>query len=150
MSHRPACQCCCRNFCRLALLSLPPICLISSVQPEITLSTQISDPHALSLRTMLNGQVVQVGQLMHGPGMLVVVLPPPLPPPVSPLHPTRHNTPPCPPLQEGNTSDLIFKLQEIIAYLSRSTTLLPGTLIMTGHASPPPAPPRAIPPPMRS
>eukprot|EP00873_Tetraselmis_striata_P029719 jgi/Tetstr1/449983/TSEL_037035.t1 len=64
----------------------------SSVQPEITLSTQISDPHALSLRTMLNGQVVQ----------------------------------------EGNTSDLIFKLQEIIAYLSRSTTLLPGTLIMTG------------------
>mmetsp|Transcript_24319 Transcript_24319/g.61154 ORF Transcript_24319/g.61154 Transcript_24319/m.61154 type:complete len:183 (-) Transcript_24319:297-845(-) len=64
----------------------------SSVQPEITLSTQISDPHALSLRTMLNGQVVQ----------------------------------------EGNTSDLIFKLPEIIAYLSRSTTLLPGTLIMTG------------------
>lgn len=35
-------------------------------------------------------------------------------------------------MQTGNTSDMIFSVAQIIAYLSRDTTLLPGTLILTG------------------
>lgn len=35
-------------------------------------------------------------------------------------------------VQTGHTSDMIFRVAELIAYLSRDTTLLPGTLILTG------------------
>ncbi|MBK1645263.1 5-carboxymethyl-2-hydroxymuconate isomerase [Thiocapsa imhoffii] len=35
-------------------------------------------------------------------------------------------------LQDGHTSDMIFSIAELIAFLSRDTTLLPGTLIITG------------------
>jgi 2-keto-4-pentenoate hydratase/2-oxohepta-3-ene-1,7-dioic acid hydratase in catechol pathway len=35
-------------------------------------------------------------------------------------------------LQDWNTSDMIFSVAEIIAFLSGSTTLLPGTVILTG------------------
>jgi 2-keto-4-pentenoate hydratase/2-oxohepta-3-ene-1,7-dioic acid hydratase in catechol pathway len=35
-------------------------------------------------------------------------------------------------LQSGNTSDMIFTVAQLIAHLSRDTTLLPGTLILTG------------------
>jgi 2-keto-4-pentenoate hydratase/2-oxohepta-3-ene-1,7-dioic acid hydratase in catechol pathway len=35
-------------------------------------------------------------------------------------------------LQSSSTSDLIFGVREIIAYLSRGMTLLPGTVILTG------------------
>jgi len=35
-------------------------------------------------------------------------------------------------MQNGNTSDMIFTVAELIAHLSRDTTLLPGTLILTG------------------
>ena len=35
-------------------------------------------------------------------------------------------------LQSSQTSDLIFPVPEIIAYLSRGMTLLPGTVILTG------------------
>jgi 2-keto-4-pentenoate hydratase/2-oxohepta-3-ene-1,7-dioic acid hydratase in catechol pathway len=35
-------------------------------------------------------------------------------------------------MQTGNTSDMIFSVAELIAHLSRDTTLLPGTLILTG------------------
>ena len=35
-------------------------------------------------------------------------------------------------LQDGNTSDMIFSVAELIAFLSRDTTLLPGTVILTG------------------
>jgi len=35
-------------------------------------------------------------------------------------------------MQTGHTSDMIFSVAELIAYLSRDTTLLPGTLILTG------------------
>jgi 2-keto-4-pentenoate hydratase/2-oxohepta-3-ene-1,7-dioic acid hydratase in catechol pathway len=38
-------------------------------------------------------------------------------------------------LQQGHTSDMIFSVAQIIAYLSQSTTLLPGTLILTGTPS---------------
>ena len=38
-------------------------------------------------------------------------------------------------LQRSNTSDMIFSINEIIEYLSESTTLLPGTLILTGTPS---------------
>jgi len=35
-------------------------------------------------------------------------------------------------MQQGSTSDMIFSVAELIAHLSRDTTLLPGTLILTG------------------
>jgi len=35
-------------------------------------------------------------------------------------------------MQEGNTDDLIFSVRELIAHLSHSLTLLPGTVILTG------------------
>ena len=35
-------------------------------------------------------------------------------------------------VQTGHTSDMIFSVAELIAFLSRDTTLLPGTLIITG------------------
>jgi 2-keto-4-pentenoate hydratase/2-oxohepta-3-ene-1,7-dioic acid hydratase in catechol pathway len=35
-------------------------------------------------------------------------------------------------MQQGNTSDMIFGVAVLIAFLSRDTTLLPGTLILTG------------------
>lgn len=35
-------------------------------------------------------------------------------------------------MQEGNTGDMIFSVPELIAFLSQSTTLLPGTVILTG------------------
>jgi 2-keto-4-pentenoate hydratase/2-oxohepta-3-ene-1,7-dioic acid hydratase in catechol pathway len=35
-------------------------------------------------------------------------------------------------VQDGHTSDMIFSVAEIIAFLSGSTTLLPGTVILTG------------------
>lgn len=35
-------------------------------------------------------------------------------------------------LQSSNTSDMIFSVREIISYLSRSMTLMPGTVILTG------------------
>ncbi len=34
--------------------------------------------------------------------------------------------------QSSNTSDMIFSVQELITFLSGSTTLLPGTVILTG------------------
>jgi len=38
-------------------------------------------------------------------------------------------------MQDGYTSDLIFDVPQIVSYLSRQMTLLPGTLIMTGTPS---------------
>merc|ERR1712113_269199 len=35
-------------------------------------------------------------------------------------------------MQESNTSDMVFSVAEIIAFLSHDTTLLPGTVILTG------------------
>ncbi len=35
-------------------------------------------------------------------------------------------------MQNASTADMIFSVAEIIAYLSESTTLLPGTVILTG------------------
>ena len=35
-------------------------------------------------------------------------------------------------LQRGSTADMIFGVAKLIAFLSRDTTLLPGTLILTG------------------
>lgn len=37
--------------------------------------------------------------------------------------------------QEGHTSDMIFSIPQLIAFLSGSTTLLPGTIILTGTPS---------------
>ena len=38
-------------------------------------------------------------------------------------------------MQHSSTSDMIFTIPEIISYLSESTTLLPGTVILTGTPS---------------
>lgn len=38
-------------------------------------------------------------------------------------------------MQDSNTSDLIFSCPELISYVSRCMTLLPGTVIMTGTPS---------------
>lgn len=35
-------------------------------------------------------------------------------------------------MQESNTNDLIFNTKQLVSYLSRCMTLLPGTIIMTG------------------
>lgn len=35
-------------------------------------------------------------------------------------------------LQDSNTSDMIFSVAELIAFMSQDTTLLPGTVILTG------------------
>jgi len=35
-------------------------------------------------------------------------------------------------VQDGHTSDMIFRVAELIAFLSGSSTLLPGTVILTG------------------
>ena len=36
--------------------------------------------------------------------------------------------------QDSNTSDMIFRCEEIVSWASRDATLLPGTVIMTGTA----------------
>lgn len=38
-------------------------------------------------------------------------------------------------MQQSNTSDMIFPVERIIAFLSEDTTLLPGTVILTGTPS---------------
>ncbi len=38
-------------------------------------------------------------------------------------------------MQSSNTDDMIFSVGEIISYLSQSTTLMPGTIILTGTPS---------------
>jgi 2-keto-4-pentenoate hydratase/2-oxohepta-3-ene-1,7-dioic acid hydratase in catechol pathway len=38
-------------------------------------------------------------------------------------------------MQDGNTSDMIFPVAELIEFLSQGTTLLPGTVILTGTPS---------------
>jgi 2-keto-4-pentenoate hydratase/2-oxohepta-3-ene-1,7-dioic acid hydratase in catechol pathway len=38
-------------------------------------------------------------------------------------------------MQDANTSDMIFPVAELIAYLSTGTTLLPGSVILTGTPS---------------
>jgi 2-keto-4-pentenoate hydratase/2-oxohepta-3-ene-1,7-dioic acid hydratase in catechol pathway len=35
-------------------------------------------------------------------------------------------------MQESNTSDMIFSISELIEFLSKDTTLVPGTIILTG------------------
>jgi 2-keto-4-pentenoate hydratase/2-oxohepta-3-ene-1,7-dioic acid hydratase in catechol pathway len=35
-------------------------------------------------------------------------------------------------MQRSSTADMIFAVAELIAFISRDTTLLPGTVILTG------------------
>ena len=60
--------------------------------PCITTTDEISDPNQLSIKTVLNGEV----------------------------------------MQDWNTNDMIFDVPTLIEFLSGSTTLLPGTVILTG------------------
>ncbi len=56
------------------------------------MSDEIGNPNNLSMKTVLNGDV----------------------------------------MQDSNTSDMIFSIEKLISFLSEDTTLLPGTLILTG------------------
>lgn len=38
-------------------------------------------------------------------------------------------------MQDGNTSDMIFSVAQLVAFLSEGTTLLPGTVILSGTPS---------------
>lgn len=60
--------------------------------PCLVTPDELTNPNALGIRTVLNGE----------------------------------------PVQEWNTSDMIFDIPDLIAFLSGSTTLLPGTVIFTG------------------
>ena len=60
--------------------------------PAVVTRDDISNPNALQIRTVLNGEV----------------------------------------MQDWNTSDMIFDVPRLIEFLSGSTTLLPGTVILTG------------------
>jgi len=62
------------------------------IGPCLVTPDEITNPNALSIRTLLNGETVQ----------------------------------------DSNTSDMIFDVPSIIEFLSGSTTLLPGTVILTG------------------
>jgi acylpyruvate hydrolase len=63
--------------------------------PWITTADEVADPHALAIRTWVNGEL----------------------------------------RQDSSTSDLIFKVPEIIEFLSETCTLEPGDLILTGTPS---------------
>ncbi len=63
--------------------------------PVLATAASIPDPNALSLRTWLNGELVQ----------------------------------------DASTDDMIFDVPDLISFLSGSTTLLPGTVILTGTPS---------------
>ena len=63
--------------------------------PWMVTADEIPDPHSLSIKTRLNGKV----------------------------------------MQDSNTSELIFKIPELIAYLSSFTPLSPGDVIATGTPS---------------
>jgi len=60
--------------------------------PAIVTADDIPDPQALTIRTVLNGEV----------------------------------------MQNSTTGDMIFTVAKLIAFVSRDTTLLPGTVILTG------------------
>jgi 2-keto-4-pentenoate hydratase/2-oxohepta-3-ene-1,7-dioic acid hydratase in catechol pathway len=60
--------------------------------PLMVTRDEITDPHRLELRTMLNGNV----------------------------------------MQQAHTSQMIFTIPRLISFLSQDTTLLPGTVILTG------------------
>ena len=62
------------------------------IGPDLVTADEISDPHDLGIRCILNGETVQ----------------------------------------DSNTKQLIFKIPELIAYLSHVVTLRPGDLIFTG------------------
>ncbi len=64
----------------------------SPLGPALVTRDEIPNPNALSIRTVLNGQV----------------------------------------MQDWNTNDMIFDVSALIEFLSGSTTLLPGTVILTG------------------
>ena len=63
--------------------------------PVLVTADEIPDPQALSVRTTLNGQV----------------------------------------MQDSHTADMIFSVKSLIAFISRDTTLLPGTVVLTGTPS---------------
>ena len=64
----------------------------SPLGPALVTRDEIPNPNALSIRTVLNGRV----------------------------------------MQDWNTNDMIFDVPALIEFLSGSTTLLPGTVILTG------------------
>jgi 2-keto-4-pentenoate hydratase/2-oxohepta-3-ene-1,7-dioic acid hydratase in catechol pathway len=60
--------------------------------PILVTADEIKDPQALTIRTLVNGQV----------------------------------------MQDSSTADMIFPVAELVSFLSADTTLLPGTILLTG------------------
>ena len=60
--------------------------------PELVTGDELPDPQVLTVRSRLNGEL----------------------------------------MQEGHTSGMIFPVAELVSFLSQDTTLLPGTVILTG------------------
>jgi 2-keto-4-pentenoate hydratase/2-oxohepta-3-ene-1,7-dioic acid hydratase in catechol pathway len=60
--------------------------------PAVVTTDEVPDPHALRIRTRLNGET----------------------------------------MQDSNTGDMIFRIDELLAYISQVTTLEPGDLLYTG------------------
>ena len=63
--------------------------------PWITTADEVADPHALALRTWVNGEL----------------------------------------RQDSSTSDLVFGVEQLVAFLAEAITLEPGDLILTGTPS---------------
>jgi 2-keto-4-pentenoate hydratase/2-oxohepta-3-ene-1,7-dioic acid hydratase in catechol pathway len=63
--------------------------------PWITTADEVRDPHALRLRTWVNGEL----------------------------------------RQDSNTSNLIFKVPDLVQFISQTCTLAPGDLVLTGTPS---------------
>lgn len=93
--------------------------------PRLVSAEEITDPNALRLSTTVNGEVVQgecnVLYFWHtfgpcGPAIAIEQR--------GRGRPTH--------AAESSTADMIFGVEQIIEFLSQGTTLLPGTLILTG------------------
>ena len=79
--------------------------------PCIVAAQAIPDPQSLPLKTVVNGQTLQNGNTAYVPVM-------------HPWHTSTHGL--------ALHSAQIFNVKQTIAYLSKGTTLLPGSLILTG------------------
>jgi 2-keto-4-pentenoate hydratase/2-oxohepta-3-ene-1,7-dioic acid hydratase in catechol pathway len=99
----------------------------------MTTSDEITDPQTLAIKTHLNGQARSILHAHDRPAAAAL--------PLLSLHA------PCSlccneaifgmgwvfqTVQDHTTGDMIFTCKQIVSYCSQDTTLLPGTVIITG------------------